>query len=183
MKPPSTGPPVISLSEPKSGVNNIHVVRDKYQAADVLSKLRSSRAEVPHGLFVQDLVKPSVQEEENGVSKKALDQWLVALATQQTLPAMPSEDWWEPFIRYMANGTGYSDKIENERLLCHSKDYLLVDGRLMCKNARGNTHEMHLPGWRHQTSWRNTYWHMWQSCSFSNAGQKGFRECFIGHQL
>jgi hypothetical protein len=31
------------------------VVWDKNQAADALSKLRSSRAQVPHGVFVQDL--------------------------------------------------------------------------------------------------------------------------------
>jgi ribonuclease HI len=38
-----------------------HVVRDKNQAADALSKLGSSRAQVPHGVFVQDLLKPSIK--------------------------------------------------------------------------------------------------------------------------
>jgi hypothetical protein len=43
------------------------VVQDKNQAADELSKLGSSRAKVPHGVFVQDLVKPSIKEEEDQV--------------------------------------------------------------------------------------------------------------------
>jgi hypothetical protein len=38
-----------------------HVARDKNQATDELSKLGSSR--VPHGMFIQDLVKPSIKEE------------------------------------------------------------------------------------------------------------------------
>jgi ribonuclease HI len=37
------------------GIEYSHVVRDKNQATDALSKLGSSRAQVPHGIFVQDL--------------------------------------------------------------------------------------------------------------------------------
>jgi ribonuclease HI len=38
------------------GIEYSHVVQDKNKAADELSKLGSSRAKVPHGLFVQDLM-------------------------------------------------------------------------------------------------------------------------------
>jgi ribonuclease HI len=34
------------------GIEYTHVVQDKNQAADELSKLGSSRAQVPHGIFV-----------------------------------------------------------------------------------------------------------------------------------
>ena len=47
------------------GIEYSHVVWDKNQAAVALSKLGSSRAKVPPGVFAQDLVKPSVLEEEN----------------------------------------------------------------------------------------------------------------------
>jgi hypothetical protein len=47
-----------------------HVVRDKNQAADELSKLGSSRAQVLHGVFVQDLVKPSIKDEADQVVEK-----------------------------------------------------------------------------------------------------------------
>jgi hypothetical protein len=39
------------------------------EAADKLSKLGSTRAEIPHGVFIQDLVKPSIKEEEKPVAK------------------------------------------------------------------------------------------------------------------
>jgi ribonuclease HI len=45
------------------GIEYTHVVRDKNQEVDELSKLGSSRAQVPHGVFVQDLVKSSIKEE------------------------------------------------------------------------------------------------------------------------
>jgi ribonuclease HI len=50
-----------------------HVVRDKNKAADELSKLGSSRAKVPHGVFVQDLVNPSIKEEEDHMVEKPPD--------------------------------------------------------------------------------------------------------------
>jgi hypothetical protein len=55
-----------------------HVVQEKNKAADALSKLGSSRANVPHGMFIQDLVNPSIKEEEDHMVKKPLDQQLVA---------------------------------------------------------------------------------------------------------
>jgi hypothetical protein len=55
-----------------------HVVQDKNKAAHALSKLGSSRAKVPHGVFVQDLVNPSIKEEEDHMVKKPPDQKLVA---------------------------------------------------------------------------------------------------------
>jgi hypothetical protein len=49
------------------------VVRDKNKAANELSKLGLSRAHVPHGVFFQDLVKPSIKEEADQVVEKPLD--------------------------------------------------------------------------------------------------------------
>ena len=42
------------------GIEYIHVVRDSNQAADALSKIGSSRAQIPQGVFVQDIHTPSV---------------------------------------------------------------------------------------------------------------------------
>ena len=76
------------------GIKYSHVVWDKNQAADALSKLGSSRAKVPHGLFAQDLVKPSVSEEENNVVKKPPDQPLVATVPSTKPPlTTPIADW------------------------------------------------------------------------------------------
>jgi hypothetical protein len=61
-----------------------HVVRDKNQATDALSKLGSSRAQVPHGIFVQDLLKPSIKQEGDPVIEKPLDKPLVAMVPSLT---------------------------------------------------------------------------------------------------
>jgi len=42
------------------GIEYIHVVRDKNQVADALSKIGSSQAQIPQGVFVQDIDKPSI---------------------------------------------------------------------------------------------------------------------------
>jgi hypothetical protein len=70
------------------------------------------------------------------MAEKSPNQQLVALATQESLLTTSVSNWQAPFIRYLSSGTGYSDKIENECLLCCSKHYLLVDGTLMHKNAK-----------------------------------------------
>ena len=44
-------------------------------------------------------------------------------------------DWRTSFIRYISDGSGFQDKTENERLIRRSKNYILVDGKLMRKNA------------------------------------------------
>jgi hypothetical protein len=94
------------------GIEYTHVVRDKNQAADELSKLGSSRAQVPHGMFVQDLVKPSIKEEADQVVEKPPDQPLVATvpppSTTESSPttlAVPpttnTDDWRVPFIKFL----------------------------------------------------------------------------------
>jgi hypothetical protein len=129
------------------GIEYTHVVREKNQAADELSKLGSSRAQVPHGMFVQDLVKPSIKEETDQVVETPLDQPLVATvplpSTTESSPTTPTvplttntDDWRVPFIKFLQDGTGYADRTENERLMHRSKQYLLVDGVLMRKNAK-----------------------------------------------
>jgi len=58
-----------------------------------------------------------------------------AMLIDDTTPATSNRDWRIPFIRYISDGSGFQDKIENERLIRRSKTYILVDGKLMRKNA------------------------------------------------
>jgi len=111
------------------GIEYIHVVRDKNQAVDALSKLGSSRAQIPQGVFVQDIHEPSVGTDL--VEKQPIEAMLIDDAT----PTTNSHDWRTPFIRYISDGSGFQDKTENERLIRRSKNYILVDGKLMRKNA------------------------------------------------
>ena len=45
------------------GIKYHHVVRDQNQLADHLSKLGSSRAMIPLGVFIQDLPASSIKED------------------------------------------------------------------------------------------------------------------------
>jgi ribonuclease HI len=57
------------------GLEFHHMLWADNQAADELSKLGSTRAEIPHRVFVQDLIKPSIEEEEKPVVEKLLANW------------------------------------------------------------------------------------------------------------
>jgi hypothetical protein len=52
------------------GLEFHHVVRADNEAVDKLSKLGSTRAVIPHEVFVHDLVKPSIEEEEKHVAEQ-----------------------------------------------------------------------------------------------------------------
>ncbi|XP_021307541.1 uncharacterized protein LOC110431980 [Sorghum bicolor] len=52
-----------------------------------------------------------------------------------TTPTTSSNDWRTPFIKYLSDGSEFQDKTENERLIRRSRNYILVDGKLMRKNA------------------------------------------------
>jgi ribonuclease HI len=102
------------------GIEYIHVVWDKNQAADELSKLGSSRGQVSHDVFVQDLVKSSIKEEADQVVEKPPDQPLVAMVpplsvtessptTLAVSPTTNADDWRVPFIKFLQDGTGYAN--------------------------------------------------------------------------
>ena len=65
------------------------------------------------------------------VEKQPIEAMLIDDAT----PTTSIHDWRTPFIRYISDGSGFQDKTENERLIRRSKNYILVDGKLMRKNA------------------------------------------------
>jgi hypothetical protein len=111
------------------GLEFHHVVRADNEAADKLSKLGSTQVAIPHGVFIHDLVKPSIEEQEQPVSKP--------LSTDQLVAMIPTTiDWREPFIRYLTSIEVPQDKTEMEHLIRRSKHYVLVEGNLMRKNTK-----------------------------------------------
>jgi hypothetical protein len=81
----------------------IHVPYDANQAADRLSKLGSSRAEVPAGVFVQDLLTLSIQEEQSAAETPPAEQLVMVIPT-------PISDWRVPFIKYLTSAEVLRDK-------------------------------------------------------------------------
>jgi hypothetical protein len=106
------------------------VVQTDNEAADKLSKLGSTWVVIPHGVFVHDLVKPSIEEQEKPVAEQPSTDQLVAM-----IPTTAT-NWREPFIRYLTSAEVPQDKTKMERLIRHSKHYVLVEGNLMRKNTK-----------------------------------------------
>jgi len=74
-----------------------------------LSKIGSSRAEIPQGVFVQDIHTPSVGTDL--VDKQSNEAMLIG----NTNPTTSSHDWRTPFINYISDGSGFQDNMENKR--------------------------------------------------------------------
>ena len=73
---------------------------------------------------------PSIKQEQEGVEDKTPTEQIVA-----AVPG-PSNDWKEPFIKYLTTTDVPADNTERGCLTRCSKHYVLVDGKLMHKNSK-----------------------------------------------
>ena len=83
-----------SLKLDGGGAGVLFISRDNNVGADVLSKLGSTRAAVPPGVFVHELHHPSVKVQSQQVTD------MVALATVREV-LMIEEDWRIQFIDFI----------------------------------------------------------------------------------
>ena len=101
------------------------------QATDELSKIGSTRADVLARVFVQDLVAPSIKQEQEAIEEKPPTEQIVVVVLA------PSSDWRQPFIRYLTTTDVLANNIERECLTFRSKHYVLIDRKLYHKNTKG----------------------------------------------
>jgi ribonuclease HI len=120
---------VCKLENKFYGLEFHHVVRDNNVVADVLSKLGSTRTQVPAGVFVHELHAPSIPEP--------------ASMTTDPVPSqlghevmMIDVDWRQPFIDYIREQKVPLDKNLAEQLTRRAKSYVLVGDKLY---GRGTT--------------------------------------------
>jgi hypothetical protein len=85
------------------GLKFHHVARDNNVAADVLSKIGSTRAQVPAGVFVHELHAPSIPEPATMTTDPA-----PSPAGQEVM--MIDVDWRQPFIDYIREQKVPTDK-------------------------------------------------------------------------
>jgi hypothetical protein len=97
-------------------------------AADVLSKLGSTRAQVPAGVFVHELHAPSIPEPVPPTTDPARPP-----AGQEVM--MIDVDWRQPFIDYLSEQKVPSDKNLAEQLIRHARSYVLVGDKLYRRGA------------------------------------------------
>jgi hypothetical protein len=110
------------------GLEFHHVVRDNNVAADVLSKLGSTRAQVPTGVFVHKLHAPSIPEPVPMTTDPAPSQ-----SGQEVM--MIDVDWRQPFIDYIHEQKVPSDKNLAEQHARRANSYVLVGDKLYRRGA------------------------------------------------
>jgi hypothetical protein len=122
---------VRKLENKFSGLEVHHVVREHNVGADVLSKLGSSRAQVPAGVFVQELKQPSIKPSPQVTTDAGLQQ-----PDREVM--MLGEDWREAYIDFIRDQrlpAGVDARsIGAARVMRRSKGFVLVDSKL---NRRG----------------------------------------------
>jgi ribonuclease HI len=113
------------LEDKFEGLEFHHVERDHNAAANALSKLGSSWAQVPPGVIVQEVSRPSIlsnlAEECNTLSQ----------------PRSDPDDWREPIIRYIMNEEELDDKAAAERVARQSAHYTLIGDTLYRRGVIG----------------------------------------------
>jgi ribonuclease HI len=119
---------VCKLENKFYGLEFHHVVRDNNVAADVLSKLGSTRAQVPAGVFVHELHAPSIPEPVPPTPVPVQPP-----AGQEVM--MIDVDWRQPFIDYLSEQKVPSDKNLAEQLIRRAKSYVLVGDKLYRRGA------------------------------------------------
>jgi hypothetical protein len=124
---------VRKLESKFSGLEVHHVLREHNVGVDTLSKLGSTSAQVPPGVFVQELNQPSI---------KSSPQVAIDAGPQQPDREVMvlEEDWRGAFIDFIRDqrlpaGVG-ARSADATRILRRSKGFVLVNGKLYRRGAR-----------------------------------------------
>jgi hypothetical protein len=116
------------------GIEFQHVPRNNNVAADVPSKLGSRRAQVPAGVFVQDLRKPSIKLlDPNNPEPPPNDQ--NSAPPRDVLMSEKEDDWRKPFIDFIVDQLAHDDKAERECITRQSAKYVVIGSDLYRKAA------------------------------------------------
>jgi ribonuclease HI len=116
---------VWKLEDKFEGLEFHHVERDLNTAADALSKLGSSRTQVPPGVFVLEILRPSI----------SLD-WVEECNTLSQPESCP-DDYRKPIIIYIKNEEEPDDKNTAERIARQSAHYTLIGETLYRRGTSG----------------------------------------------
>jgi ribonuclease HI len=121
-------PEVRKLENKFYGLEFHHVVCDNNVAADIQSKLGSTRAQVPVGVFVHELHPPSIPEPAPTTTDPAPSQ-----TGQEVM--MIDMDWRQPFIDYIHEQKVPTGKNLAEQITRRAKSYVLVGDKLYRRGA------------------------------------------------
>lgn len=99
-----------------------YVRRDDNTAADLLSKLRSSRKPVPPGIFLEHLRIPSVK----GASLENPD--MAVSPAKEVMVITPA--WTKPYLDYLIDQKLLENEVLARQIMRRAKSYTIIDGQL-----------------------------------------------------
>jgi ribonuclease HI len=118
---------VHKLENKFSGLEVHHVIREHNVGTDIVSKLGSTRAQVPVGVFVHELKQPSIKSSPQITTDTGLQQ-----PDREVM--MLGEDWREAYIDFIRNQrlpAGMDTRsAAAARVMRRSKVFVLVDNKL-----------------------------------------------------
>jgi ribonuclease HI len=131
------------------GLQFHHAVRDNNVAADVLSKLGSTHAQVPAGVFVHELHAPSIPEPTPTTTDPT-----PFPAAQEVM--MIDVDWRQPFIDNIREQKVPTNKNLAEQLVRDAKSYILVGDKLYRWGTSSRALMKCVPQEKARASWRRS---------------------------
>jgi hypothetical protein len=140
---------VWKLEDKFKGLEFNHVERDRNATVDAVSKLRSTRAQVPPRIFVQEIQQPSIVTDQKEECNSLC-----------LLEADPIE-WRELIIRYIRNEEEPDDKATAERIARQSAHYTIIGGLLYRRGAGG-------------ILMKCIHWVVWCPCCIKDSSGKSF---------
>jgi hypothetical protein len=124
---------VHKLENKFSGLEVHHVIQEHNVGADILSKLGSTRAQVPTGVFVQELKQPSIKSSPQITTDSGLHK-----PDREVM--MLGEDWREAYIDFIQDQRPLAGMDTRSaaaaRVMCRSKGFVLVDNKLYRRGVR-----------------------------------------------
>jgi hypothetical protein len=124
---------VHKLENKFSGLEVHHVIRKHNVGADILSKLGSTCAQVPVGVFIQELKQPSIKSSPHITTDSALQK-----PDREVM--MLGEDWRETYIDFIRDQRLPARMDARSAAVAHvmrrSKGFVLVDNKLYRRGAR-----------------------------------------------
>ena len=115
-----------------------HVICDNNVGADILSKLGSTRAQVPSGVFVQELHHPSIKKTETQTTNQ------VPVDPGQEV-MMLDEDWRAEIIDYIIDEKLPTDETKAVTAARRSKGYVLVENKLYKRGSHSGVLMKYIP--------------------------------------
>jgi hypothetical protein len=143
----------------------LHVLRDSNVAADVLAKLGSDRAKVPPGVFVEELLSPSIKQPGEITSEPPAPTTQIMVVTRL---------WTQDFIDYIKENKLPSNKEEVTRIIRRSKNYVLVGDSLYRRAVSSGVLLKYVLRERKRNPKRNPLRLLQQPCSLKDTGRQNF---------